>query len=170
MRIRIWKTNFWAPNWEKKVWIGRLFFSYNFFHMSLFLYAQFGVTEERRKRKLLNCRWMEKSQNFIPMKKPNLSVAPTSDIGRKIWLLKLERGQQEKERNMGMVNTEQQAFRGSSSVPAPDPAFHFDADPDSAFHFDAVRSGSSFPLWCGSGSATLGFRIRGEKIRFQDPG
>jgi hypothetical protein len=40
------------------------------------------VTEERRKRKLLNCSWMEKSQNFIPMKKPKLSVAPTSDIGR----------------------------------------------------------------------------------------
>ncbi len=54
------------------------------------------------------------------------------------------------------MNTEQQPFRGSSSVPAPDPAFHFDADPDpdsafhfdadpdSAFHFDADRSGSSF--------------------------
>jgi hypothetical protein len=38
--------------------------------------------EEKRKKKLLNCSWMEKSQNFIPMKKPKLSVAPTSDIGR----------------------------------------------------------------------------------------
>jgi hypothetical protein len=60
--------------------------------MSLFLYAQFGVTEERRKRKLLNCSWMEKSQNFIPMKKLKLSVAPASDTGRSITLLKLERG------------------------------------------------------------------------------
>jgi hypothetical protein len=56
------------------------------------------VTEERRKRKLLNCSWMEKSQNFIPMKKPKLSVAPTADIGRKITLLILERGNQEEER------------------------------------------------------------------------
>jgi hypothetical protein len=56
------------------------------------------VTEEKRKRKLLNCSWMEKSQNFIPMKKPKLSVAPTSDTGRWITLLKLERGQQEEER------------------------------------------------------------------------
>jgi hypothetical protein len=49
---------------------------------------------------------------------------------------------------------------GFSSVPDPLPAFHFDPDPASQNDVDP----------CGSGFATLGFTIRGGKIRFRYQG
>ncbi len=129
--------------------------------------------------------WRRARTSFRWRSSSSPSPPPQTQVGR-LHSSNLKGGRKLEERNRGKENTEQQPFRGSGSVPAPDPAFHFDADPDpdsalhfdadsnpdSAFHFDTDRSGSRFPLlmqiriqlWC------LSMRIRIRNTEIQDPG